>query len=220
MKHDQHDHTGGSVGSGQRTNHGPAEHRDRRAAPIPVGTTGPPLEQSSSPQLGKPASRLVASTRPGPITLTSAVAGPTALVVGPRAAEPTRSRQPASRLPPQRRRSHVSSGQEVLLLELGAQGARTQGQLAPSSGCEPPTVTVSVRKLEAAGLVLRRTSSTDERVTIVELSDQGRELLPRLHAVWQQLADETIAAIPRSNPHVLRETLTDLASSLNNAASS
>ncbi len=111
----------------------------------------------------------------------------------------------------------LHTGQEVLLIELGAQGARTQSQLALSSGCEPPTITGSVRKLETAGLVLRRPSPTDGRVTIVELSAQGRALLPRLQAVWQQLADETMAAMSTSNSHGLVETLSDLASSLNHA---
>ena len=74
----------------------------------------------------------------------------------------------------------LHTGQEVILLELDAKGPRSQGQLAISSGCEPPTITGSVRKLESAGLVLRRPSSTDGRVTIVELSDQGKALLPDL----------------------------------------
>ncbi|MDP9461837.1 MAG: MarR family transcriptional regulator [Actinomycetota bacterium] len=46
-------------------------------------------------------------------------------------------------------------GQEILLLDLDAHGPRTQVQLATASGCEPPTITGSVRKLEDAGLVVR-----------------------------------------------------------------
>jgi DNA-binding MarR family transcriptional regulator len=86
-------------------------------------------------------------------------------------------------------------GQEVILLELDARGPRTQGQLAVASGCEPPTITGSVRKLETAGLVVRTTSPTDGRVTIVDLSDRGRELLPALRSTWQELADRTAAGL-------------------------
>ena len=85
-------------------------------------------------------------------------------------------------------------GQEVLLLELHAHGPRTQVQLAVASGCEPPTITGSVRRLEAAGLVVRRPSPTDGRVTIVELSDRGRSLMPALEAAWCELAERTLAA--------------------------
>ncbi len=86
-------------------------------------------------------------------------------------------------------------GQEVLLMELSAHGTRTQAQLALASGCEPPTITGSVRKLESAGLVVRRPSPTDGRATIVELSDRGRSLVPALEAAWCELAERTVAGL-------------------------
>jgi DNA-binding MarR family transcriptional regulator len=112
----------------------------------------------------------------------------------------------------------LHTGQEVLLLELAAQGPRSQGQLAVSSGCEPPTITGSVRKLEAAGLVVRRPSSTDGRVTIVELSDQGQALLPGLKAAWQQLAEQTVAGLTSTPLDQITDALTDLAASLTTAS--
>lgn len=108
----------------------------------------------------------------------------------------------------------LHTGQEVLLLELDAKGPRSQSQLAVSSGCEPPTITGSVRKLEAAGLVVRRPSPTDGRVTIVELSEQGQALLPRLKAAWQQLAELTVADLTSTPLNQLTRALTDLAASL------
>lgn len=105
-------------------------------------------------------------------------------------------------------------GQEVLLLELHVRGPRTQGQLAAASGCEPPTITGSVRKLEAAGLVMRRPSPTDGRVTIVELSDQGQALMPALRQVWQDLAERTITGLSAASTGNLAAILTDLARNL------
>jgi DNA-binding MarR family transcriptional regulator len=107
-------------------------------------------------------------------------------------------------------------GQEVLLLELD-QGPRSQAQLAAASGCEPPTITNSVRKLEAAGLVVRRPSPNDGRVTIVELSKHGQAVLPGLKAAWLQLAEHTVALC--STPlNELTRVVTDLARSLNDRA--
>jgi len=105
-------------------------------------------------------------------------------------------------------------GQEVLLLELDAQGPRSQGQLAASSGCEPPTITVSVRKLEAAGLVVRRASTSDARVTIVELSDRGKALMPGLKDAWRQLADVTVAQLTSIPVERLADVMSDVAASL------
>lgn len=113
----------------------------------------------------------------------------------------------------------LHTGQEVLLLELDAQGPRTQGQLAISSGCEPPTITGSVRKLETAGLVVRRPSPTDGRVTIVEVSDQGKALLARLKTAWQQLAEHTVAGLTSTPVEQLTDDLTDLAASLTSVGS-
>ncbi len=104
-------------------------------------------------------------------------------------------------------------GQEVLLLDLHEHGPRTQAQLAAASGCEPPTITGSVRRLEAAGLVVRRPSPTDGRATIVELSDRARSLLPALEEAWCELAARTLAAVS-TDPDGLTATLGEVAEGL------
>lgn len=108
----------------------------------------------------------------------------------------------------------LHTGQEVLLLELAASGPRTQGQLAIASGCEPPTITGSVRKLEAAGLVVRRPSPSDGRVTIVELSARGHALIPTLEEAWKQLAEQTLTGLTSTPLDQLSDALSDLARSL------
>ena len=109
-------------------------------------------------------------------------------------------------------------GQEILLLELDARGPRTQVQLATASGCEPPTITGSVRKLEDAGLVVRTPSPTDGRVTIVDLSDRGRELMPALRQAWVELGERTVAALEMPADRITA-VLADLARSLDRTGS-
>ncbi|PZS36659.1 MAG: hypothetical protein DLM59_00680 [Pseudonocardiales bacterium] len=60
------------------------------------------------------------------------------------------------------RRDHVRSGKQEQTRPRQRR-LPPASQLAVSSGCEPPAVTGSVRKLEAAGLVVRRPSPTDGR---------------------------------------------------------
>lgn len=106
-------------------------------------------------------------------------------------------------------------GQEVILLALAATGPSTQSELAANSGCEPPTISGCARKLEAAGLVTRRPSTTDARATVVELTDTGRALIPELKAVWRSLAAQTTAAMASSMPlDQLNACLSDLAQSI------
>ncbi|MFI0879047.1 MarR family winged helix-turn-helix transcriptional regulator [Streptomyces parvus] len=89
----------------------------------------------------------------------------------------------------------LSTGQEALLLELSHAGATIQAQLSSALGCEPPSVTVMIRKLEARGIVRRGPSPTDKRATLVELTDDGRALVERIGVVWRQLADETVTGL-------------------------
>ncbi len=109
-------------------------------------------------------------------------------------------------------------GQEVILLELDAHGPLTQRQLATAGGCEPPTITGSARKLEAAGLIVRRPSPTDGRATIVELSEQGRNLIPELKRVWRDLGELTVAALTTTSLEQLTTVLKDLATSVKAAS--
>lgn len=105
-------------------------------------------------------------------------------------------------------------GQEVLLLQLDEHGPRTQAQLAAGAGCEPPSVTLMVRKLEAAGLVAREPSPDDRRSVTVSLTPRGRALVPELHATWRELADTTVAGLGTTPAPALIAALTDLAAGL------
>ena len=110
-------------------------------------------------------------------------------------------------------------GQEALLLELDAHGPRTQTQLSTGIGCEPPSVTQMVRKLESAGLISRQPSPSDGRAIVVDLTDRGRALLPALKRRWRTLAEETVAGLGATPVGDLIAVLTDLAGSLRTRAS-
>lgn len=105
-------------------------------------------------------------------------------------------------------------GQEVLLLELDASGPRTQAELAGALGCEPPSVTVMVQKLEVAGLIQRSPSVRDGRATVVELTGRGRALMPKLKEVWLRLAEGTVGGLSGTSLDSLLRVLGDLATSL------
>jgi DNA-binding MarR family transcriptional regulator len=55
----------------------------------------------------------------------------------------------------------------------------TLGDLAVAERVQPPTLTRIASRLEEEGLVVRRTDANDRRVTIVQLSPDGRRLLER-----------------------------------------
>lgn len=87
-------------------------------------------------------------------------------------------------------------GQEALLLELARTGPRIQAQLSEALGCEPPSVTLMTRKLEASGHVRRRPAPSDKRASIVELTEAGAALAERVKDLWCALAEETVTGLP------------------------
>ena len=108
----------------------------------------------------------------------------------------------------------IHPGHKLLLFELDEGGPCTQAQLAAATGFEPPTITLSVRQLEGAGLVVRRPAPTDRRATMVELSDQGRALIPQLKVAWQELAVRSVAGLTSTSFDRLVDALSDLVASL------
>ncbi|MBF8184954.1 MarR family transcriptional regulator [Nonomuraea sp. K274] len=87
-------------------------------------------------------------------------------------------------------------GQEALLLELARTGPMIQAQLSEALGCEPPSVTLMSRKLEASGHIRRTPAPSDKRASIVELTDSGRALADQVRELWRGLADETVTGLP------------------------
>ena len=101
-------------------------------------------------------------------------------------------------------------GQEVLLLELARSGPRIQAQLSEALGCEPPSVTLMVRKLETAGHICRRPAPSDKRASIVELTDNGKALCDQVKQLWCALAEETVSGLPPQTVAELPGTLNTL----------
>ena len=91
------------------------------------------------------------------------------------------------RLRAQRADTSVTLTQLAALSTLKGQGALTPGELAAYEKVQPPSMTRVLAALEERGLVLRRPHPTDGRQVLVELTEQGRELLHsevRMREAW------------------------------------
>jgi deazaflavin-dependent oxidoreductase (nitroreductase family) len=102
----------------------------------------------------------------------------------------------------------VHPGQEVLLLELARTGPMIQAQLSEALGCEPPSVTLMTRKLEASGHIRRKPAPSDRRASIVELTDRGTAVADQVKGLWCALGEETVTGLPAQTvaelPGILR----------------
>lgn len=64
-----------------------------------------------------------------------------------------------------------------ILCRLVDEGPQRLGSLAQAFGLDPSTITRQVQALEHEGFVERRHDPTDRRASLLDLSDQGREVL-------------------------------------------
>ena len=62
-----------------------------------------------------------------------------------------------------------------LLRHLAHKDGRTQQELASLVELAPPTVSVTLRAMEQDGYIVRTTHEMDQRITLVYLTEQGRE---------------------------------------------
>src|ERR1700712_6035920 len=71
----------------------------------------------------------------------------------------------------------LTATQPAVMATLRRHGALTAGELAAYEKVSPPSMTRVLTTLADAGMVSRRSSPTDGRQVLVELSDAGAELL-------------------------------------------
>lgn len=86
-------------------------------------------------------------------------------------------------------------GQELVMMTLWEHGPQRQVDLAATLDADAPTMTRSIARLEAAGLVRRAPSATDRRAVIVEATEESRALRPAVERAWTELERATVGTM-------------------------
>ncbi|WP_018143721.1 MarR family winged helix-turn-helix transcriptional regulator [Alloscardovia criceti] len=79
------------------------------------------------------------------------------------------------------------------LAMLNDEGQMTAGKISEALDIKPSSVTQIINKLEQAGTVVREKSQEDSRVTFVQITQKGQELLKSRQAAADSLMDELFA---------------------------
>jgi DNA-binding MarR family transcriptional regulator len=79
----------------------------------------------------------------------------------------------------------ITGGQYQFLLGLSKQDGITQEELASNFHMNQSTIARALKKLEDAGMVLRKTDDTNRRKNIITVTDNGRRVTSKI-----QLTDE------------------------------
>ncbi len=84
-------------------------------------------------------------------------------------------------------------GQQFVLCALWEREGITHSELASKLHVQPATVTNALKRMEQAGLVVRRHDARDHRVSRVYLTDAGRDIREAVERVWGELEAQTFA---------------------------
>ncbi len=101
----------------------------------------------------------------------------------------------------------LHTGQELLLLRLAVEEGCRQSDLVAEMCVQPATITKSLDRLEAGGLVERRPDGDDRRVSRVYLTCAGRALHQRILQAWQEVEQASFAGMTQEERIVLRRLL-------------
>jgi len=120
-------------------------------------------------------------------------------------------------------RIHVSTSEGDVYLDRSAygimcrladEGPQRLGSFATAFGLDPSTITRQVQALERTGLAARTTDVTDRRASILDLTDEGREVLARTRSYRRQRLREAMADWSEEDKGEIARLLTKLNTSL------
>lgn len=104
----------------------------------------------------------------------------------------------------------VQNGYRQLLFHLSRMDGVSQLELARATHLKAPTVSVTLKGMEADGLVVRRGDENDARVIHVYLTEKGRKTDVKIREIHHMLDSRMTEGIPQSELDALVATLTKL----------
>ncbi len=91
----------------------------------------------------------------------------------------------------------VTPYQGYLLMQLCDGDLVSMQQLAKKNGVAVSTMTRNIEKLEAGGLAKRVKSTKDARISLVELTEQGRSIGDAVSTAWQSYFNRIASNLDR-----------------------
>lgn len=101
----------------------------------------------------------------------------------------------------------VGPGGGIVLLTLAEMGCPELNELTRRVARDKSQMTRTIRSLESKGLVTRKSSPSDARVSLISLTAHGEDIVKRLQNAVADTISEILAPISASEEKVLRGLL-------------
>lgn len=105
-------------------------------------------------------------------------------------------------------------GQAMLLCQVAKQDGRTQSELAQALAVQGATITNLLKRMEEAGMVVRRRDDEDNRLVRVYITDDGRQREEAITEQFEQLIKQMFAGLCGEEYETFRRLIGQLMSNL------
>ncbi|MEL6680298.1 MAG: MarR family transcriptional regulator [Pseudomonadota bacterium] len=103
--------------------------------------------------------------------------------------------------------ARVGPGGGIVLLTLSEMGCPSLHDLTRRVARDKSQMTRTIRSLEAKGLVLRQTSPQDARVSLISLTEDGKQVVQGLQRAVADTIGEILAPLSETDEEALRHLL-------------
>ncbi len=105
-------------------------------------------------------------------------------------------------------------GQPPLLAALCRNDGCSQKELVDCLSVKPPTIAVTIRRMEKAGLLERRADTGDMRKTKVFITDKGRELHSKVDEITNEIENQCFNGFTEAEKVLVRRFLIQMRDNL------
>lgn len=106
------------------------------------------------------------------------------------------------------------AGQDQLMLALGQDDGQSPGELATRLGVRPPTITKTINRLTAQGVLEKRASTDDARQTHIHLTEVGRDAITAIEKAVKKTEKQAFRGIDKKEQKMLAKLLARIESNL------
>lgn len=106
------------------------------------------------------------------------------------------------------------AGQDQIMLALDGEDGQTPGQLATRLGVRPPTVTKTINRLQAQGVLEKRASQEDARQANIFLTDDGRDAIRDIEKSVKKIEKQAFRGFDKKDKKALAKLLSRIENNL------
>jgi DNA-binding MarR family transcriptional regulator len=99
------------------------------------------------------------------------------------------------------------AGQDQIMLSLSQTEGQTPGQLAIKLGVRPPTITKTINRLQAQGILDKRASDEDARQAHIFLTDRGRDAIRAIEKCVRKTEKQALKGLDKKEQKALSKLL-------------